>query len=583
MISADRTSVEMIPARTADLHLNVVKLLEGKACDDCLKLGELFITSNDRLIIELTLTHPYHGMLKFSGFDVRAIVITPCDYNFPVAGRSVNWTGSVRLLFPDSYTNLYNPTEYPETLPGPPALRYIPGRFSTGDELTATLNPFIAFKKENERRLFETNIPETKTLSLQLVPGQVEFGYAVDACWTPIEETEIDPLEDFPLTANCREAYAIFGRQGAGLKPLTGTGAPYQVEVWDHQGVETISVVSIEAPDLFNGAVTLSRSDPTENGMLFEGTVVNEKGATAGDYPLLIRVIDWDEDENLGQIDAWQVATVKVTEIGYPINQLIYIPAGEFFMGVDPENDPYEPCRASPGHMHPTDAYYIGKYEVTNIEFESFIAAGGYDNPDWWSYYGWEWKTTYGITEPICWDAYLTGIYYPDAGVIVRYPEAEAFCAWAGGRLPTEAEWERAARGDTDHRLFPWGDEWNPEYLAWDDNPLIENLRKGFHWPVGLFPEGNSPWGLADCAGNSPELCSEWWMGTELYEQYAAGDYTPPPQPDPSVEIWRKTRRTDWSGIAEPGDFRCAWRHRTADIKTLEPTGYGFRIAFDAG
>lgn len=586
-ISADRTSVELIPARTADLHLNVVRLIEGKACDDCLKLENYFFTATDRLLVDLRLDHPFPGMDQFTGFDVRAVVITPADFTFPESGRLINWNGNVRLMFPDGYTNLYNPTEFPETNPGPPALRYIPGKNAIGEGLSSTLNPFVSFKKENERRVFETTDPEIKKLSFQLAPGPITFGYAVDACWTPIDPPVVDPLTDFPLSANCREAYAIFGRQGPGLKPLAGTSAIYRVEVWDHQGVDTISAVTVEAPDLFDGIKVLSASTPTENGIVYDGTILNEKGVLSGDYPLLIRVIDWDSDENLGQIDAWQVATVKVNEIGYPISDLIYIPAGEFYMGSDLANDIYEPdnpSHAVPGHMHPTDAYYIGRYEVTNLDYELFMADGGYDNPEWWTDYGWEWKTTYNITEPHVWHAYLEGIYYPDAGVVVRVPEAEAYCAWAGGRLPTEAEWERAARGDTDHRLFPWGDDWNPEYVACRLNPLPSlGLPKSYNWPVGIFsPQGDSPWGLSDCTGNSPECCSNWWMGNDLYEQYATGDFTPPPQPGTGDEF-RQTRRTGNSSNAEAGDFRCAWRYRTQDIKIYESliTSYGFRIAFD--
>jgi formylglycine-generating enzyme required for sulfatase activity len=398
-------------------------------------------------------------------------------------------------------------------------------------------------------------------------------------------------LDDFPLTANSREAYAVFGRQGAGLKPLTGTSATYRVEVWDHQGVETVDGVYIEAPDLFDGMKSLSYSNLSDNGVIYEGTISNEKGVLAGDYPILIRVIDTDQDENLGQIDAWKVETVKVTDIGYPINQLIYIPAGEFFMGIDPANDIYydpedasEDCEASPGHMHPTDAYYIGKYELTYDEYALFMAAGGYENPEWWSDYGWEWKTNYNFTEPMNWDAYLEGRYYPDSGVLVRYPEAEAFCNWAGGRLPTEAEWERAARGDDDHRLFPWGDEWNPAYVAHDGNPLPLNIIHGWVWPVGILsPEGDSPWDLADCVGNAPELCSDWWTGSELYEQYATGDFTPPTPPDPDDEVWRRTRRTrNYTDNDDPGDFRVAWRYRTDNIKEGPSTTYQFRIVFDA-
>jgi hypothetical protein len=365
-IPEDRSKVEAVPLRTADLHLNVVKLIEGKACNNCLKIGNFFVTSNNRLFIDVTLTHPFPGLIRYSGFDVRAVVITEANYDFPGSARKINWNGNLTLYWPDGYTNLYNPTEFPSSSDKPPALKYIPGKFSTGGDLSSTLNPYICFRKEEPRRVFLSTDTETKTMSFQLTSGPIQFGYAVDACWTPVAGTITDPVEDFPISANCREAYAIFGTQGSGLKPIAGTSTPFQVEIWDHQGTDTISTVTIEAPELFNGVESLAVSTLTDEGILYTGTLVNEKGAPIGDYPVLIRVTDWGSDENFSIVDAWQVSLVKVTKLGYPINELIDIPAGEFFMGIDPANDPYYPFEwgpwsdyhAVPGHMHPTEAYY---------------------------------------------------------------------------------------------------------------------------------------------------------------------------------------------------------------------------------
>ncbi|HDS30059.1 MAG TPA: hypothetical protein ENN67_03360, partial [Firmicutes bacterium] len=80
LISADRSSVELIPARSTDLHLNVVKLLEGKACADCLQLGNFGVTPTDVLHIDITLKHPYPGNNSNTGFDVRGILVTGADY-----------------------------------------------------------------------------------------------------------------------------------------------------------------------------------------------------------------------------------------------------------------------------------------------------------------------------------------------------------------------------------------------------------------------------------------------------------------------------------------------------------------------
>jgi formylglycine-generating enzyme required for sulfatase activity len=221
----------------------------------------------------------------------------------------------------------------------------------------------------------------------------------------------------------------------------------------------------------------------------------------------------------------------------------------------------------------------IGKYEITYKEFEAFIVAGGYNNPVWWSDYGWAWKTTYNISRPTSWHGYLDGSYPPDSGVEVNFPEAEAFCNWLGGRLPTEAEWERASRGDNDHRVFPWGDEWHPEYLVWYENPLMWH---DFAPPVGTFsPQGDSPWGLADCAGGQAEFCSDWWQD-DIYEQYAQGDFTSPLPPS-SDETWVKVRRNGGNGsfYYKVEYFRCAHRRSSAEITTWTAPEGSFRIAFD--
>ena len=325
-ISEDRTSVELIPSRTSELHLNVVKLLEGKACDNCLQIGNFATTSSDVLHCEVTLTHPFPGLDKFTGFDVRGIVVTGADYTFPESGHSISWTEDhLRLLYADGYTNVFNPTEFPVDPDEFPALNYIPGNFSTGGNLTATLNPYIAFMRDTERRYFASGQAETNKFVLQLTPGALEFGYIVDACWAPVDGPVTDPVEDFPPEANCLEAYQIYTRQGAGLTDEAGSEAPVQVEIWDHQGLDTISAVVLEAPDLFHGTIELSLSNTMDERIIFQGSVENEFGAGLGEYPVLTRVIDTGSDPNLGQIDAWNVTGIKITESGYPLNDLIKV------------------------------------------------------------------------------------------------------------------------------------------------------------------------------------------------------------------------------------------------------------------
>ena len=586
-ISADRKDIRLVPMRSSELHLNVVNLLEGKACNDCLTIEHMYVTQTDKLYLQIKLTHPYPGLTKYTGFDVRGIIMTGSDYVFPESGRHVSWDGShIRMLAPDGYTNLFNPVEYPANTPGWPALHYIPGHHAPGGDLSATLNPYVSFNKDQPRCVFLQSTSSTKNIYLQLVPGPLELGYAVDACWAPVTGKIGDPVKDFPPNANCREAYVIFPSVGKGLKPSVGSSAKVNVEAWDHQGIDTISAVTIEAPDLFTGVKELTPSIVTSEGILYSGTMANEKGAPVGEYPLLARVIDKEKDENLGQIDAWQIKAVEVTDSGTPISDkdIVCIPAGWFYMGADDANDPNgDPQHDDkPGHMHPTGAYCIGKYEVTLKDFEPFVADGGYSNPDYWSPEGWAWKESLGMTEPINWDAYLTGFYAPSIPWNGGYYEAEAFCNWAGGRLPTESEWERAARGDTDHRIYTWGDIWDPTKVACFDNPNISYF--GNLVPVGTCsPQGDSPWGLSDCLGNVYEFTSTWFTDFDtIYSQYASGDFTPPPPYDPGYKSPAKIMRGGC--VTDVGKFqymlRCA--HRDAVGISCGPQSIGFRIAFDA-
>ena len=219
-VSADRSSVKLVPVRSTELHLNVVKLLEGKACEDCLKIENFAVSSSDVLFCDVTLTHPFPGLDKYTGFDVRGIVVSGSDYTFPISGKTISWIGDhIKLLSPDGYTSVFNPTEFPSDKPGPDALKYIKGKMSTGGSLTATLNPFIAFMRDSERRNFAPGKSETKKFMLKLVPGKLEFGYIVDACWAPVAGPITDPIKDFPPE----------GKLPGGVSDL------YAPRVWTHE------------------------------------------------------------------------------------------------------------------------------------------------------------------------------------------------------------------------------------------------------------------------------------------------------------------------------------------------------------
>jgi formylglycine-generating enzyme required for sulfatase activity len=195
------------------------------------------------------------------------------------------------------------------------------------------------------------------------------------------------------------------------------------------------------------------------------------------------------------------------------IGAMARIAAGSFLRGSpegEGEDDEHPRARIETG------AYQIDLVPVTVAQMARFIDAGGYRERAHWSEVGWAWlaggagegaggegaATAATIDRPRFWGegpwrAYLS----PGQPVVgVSWYEADAYARWAGLRLPTEDEWERAARGE-DGRRYPWGDDWDPARAAHRGG-----LRRTL--PVGCFPAGVSPHGLWDAAGNVWEWCA---------------------------------------------------------------------------
>jgi len=147
--------------------------------------------------------------------------------------------------------------------------------------------------------------------------------------------------------------------------------------------------------------------------------------------------------------------------------------------------------------------YWIDKFPVTNAKYRAFIEAGGYEKQQYWSDNRWQWKTKHNITSPIYWN---DGTWNkPDHPVVgVSYYEAEAYVKWASKRLPTEREWEKAARGE-DGRQYPWGDEFDKNRCNSSESGI------GHTTPVSQYPNGISPYGCYDMAGNVLKWCASWY------------------------------------------------------------------------
>ncbi len=310
----DDGQAEVVYQHSTAMHFNVIRLLEVNPCTNCLTLSNIHFYPDNEIEVDLSLKHPFPGADKFSGFDVRGIFITNSDYTFPASGRSVSLgNGNPLLMNPDGYTALFNPTDFPEGVAPFPMLGYIKGKYCKSDVLTATLNPFIAYKKEAPRRIFYCGEGSTETLRIYSENLPFEFGYAVDANWVPVDGQVTDPVNDFPPEANAIEAYELnVVIENTYLDTSVGSFAPIQVLVFDHQGLDTISSVTVEVPGLFNDTVGVNHVGQIGDGFLFAGTLTNELGAVLGEYPLLVRINDTAVDGNLGQIDAWQVASVEI-------------------------------------------------------------------------------------------------------------------------------------------------------------------------------------------------------------------------------------------------------------------------------
>ncbi len=236
---------------------------------------------------------------------------------------------------------------------------------------------------------------------------------------------------------------------------------------------------------------------------------------------------------------------IIIDEINYP---LVYVPEGPFIMGTHPtgrrKTDEEEPQREVT-----LNAYYIGKSPVTDAQYAQFVEATGHYPP--------RFHTDPRFNQPD----------YPVVGV--SWNDVQAFLGWLNTltdeayRLPTETEWEKAARG-ADGRAYPWGNEWD----ASKGNFAESGPRR--LTPAGSYPDGVSPYGCYDMAGNAYDWCNDWFH-PQTYR------YSPAQNPQGPIGGRRKVVRGGaWITRGEFGG-RCA--NRAAYEPTEAPNCVSFRIA----
>lgn len=268
----------------------------------------------------------------------------------------------------------------------------------------------------------------------------------------------------------------------------------------------------------------------------------------------------------------------------------ITIPSGEFWMGSD---DGLENERTH--HKVYLEEFEILKFPVTNQDYAEFVKQGGYQMPEFWegeSSQGWLWQKKNNIGIPGKWKEPKWNA--PNLPVIeVSYYEANAFCSWLTKykndgyiyKLPTEAQWERAARGTGSGRIYPWGND------VLQSNEAAQANWGGYDKrnpgalqgtsPVGIFPHGATPDGLYDIIGNVWERCADWYH-SQAYTFH--GDYEPFCKEPEDIEDIRKRFRDGYTHVVRGGSWRGRiWINLRASIRSYtHPEGrnpnLGFRV-----
>jgi iron(II)-dependent oxidoreductase len=224
-------------------------------------------------------------------------------------------------------------------------------------------------------------------------------------------------------------------------------------------------------------------------------------------------------------------AQAGVAERGQPRPEVIEIPEGSVTLGRSRDDAEFGWDNEYEAHIVSVPAFAIDRYKVTNGEYIKFVRAGGYQDRSFWQAADWEWKSAHDISHPAFWipvdhgwhlrtmfDEIQLPLSWP---VYVSQAEAAAYARWAGRRLPTEAEWQRASHGLTNRR-FPWGDEVpGPEHGYF-------GLERWDPAPVDAFPRGRSAFGLDGLLANGWEWTASLfgpYPGFEafpFYEGYSA-------------------------------------------------------------
>jgi hypothetical protein len=355
--SESHDSVEAIPLREASWHINVLKFVEK---EHCLQIGQPIPQVDGTVKLNVILSHPFPSKPRYTGFDVRGIVIFPATRYWGTVYNLVNgygwelwqdvpaplyfsWTGDggCGLLNDDGASFYYWPgfdLGYGYELP---MFRYQKGKYASDDVPDSTVNPYLDFNDGSERRMFKTTDIIQRTYHFQLSPGAVSFAYVVLASWTPPSKLPVtDPALDFPGYANSETAVDLTFEQYAPIDPngpvqdaqnifakATFKIYPHVLE-WDMIPAALISpdiLYWIDPPDVYHECVAyIPYNDypPIEIAPNVYEThlycalpnLTNPNPYVNGIYPALFMVCTEWQDFDLGVPTMMQTIALKIVE-----------------------------------------------------------------------------------------------------------------------------------------------------------------------------------------------------------------------------------------------------------------------------
>ena len=336
--------------------------------------------------------------------------------------------------------------------------------------------------------------------------------------------------------------------------------APLVSNVYTQQRPGTrLFEISYDVDDLDGDMLTISVAVSDDGGSTFTVPASSFTGDVgSGIAPGTGKYIIWDAGADVPDMYGLNYRVKVAADDGYvDVSGMVLIPAGEFEMG-DHFNEGSSDER--PVHTVYVDAFYMDIYEVTNAQYGKLVQATGHREPEGYGYVNGNWQSGFKPWS----DPNFSGDDQPV--VCINLEDAKAYVDWAGKRLPTEAEWEKAARGGLSGKRYPWGNE-----ISHDDANYYGTGGKDI-WdgpsPVGSFaPNG---YGLYDMAGNVYEWCADWY-GSDYYSS------SPKDNPaGPSSGIGRVLRGGSWS-YKYGYSLRCAARY--GNYPSLTYYYYGFRCS----